>query len=192
MFIGSAFSLSGSAKLSGVERGFTMVELLAVVAMIGILSTLAMVGYRQYISASKTADARAIMSAIRVAEESYRAETLQYLSCSPNINSGWYPASPDGKKRHWVNPNHAQSSCWRTLNVVTDSPTTFGFTVRAGSPGQVPPTLNINPPTAWNWPTTTEPWYVIQAVGNADGDSVFSRLVASSFSGDIYSENETE
>ena len=71
--------------------------------MVGILSALAIVGYRRYLSASKTSGARAIIGAIRAAQQSYRAETLSYLNCSSNLQD-YYPASPDGRKRHCINP----------------------------------------------------------------------------------------
>jgi hypothetical protein len=44
-----------------------------------------------------------------------------------------------------------------------------------------------------NWPNpTTEPWFVVQARGDADGIGPQSTLVSSSFNGEIYVENESE
>jgi type IV pilus assembly protein PilA len=177
------------ANRRSVGRGFTLMELLAVVAMIGILSALAVVGYRKYLNASKSGDAKAIISAIRVAEESYRAETLVYLSCSDNLGEYYPVTTPNGKKRHWVNSSHPKFDRWSTLNVSTDSPTSYVFAVVAGPPGQNPPQPATGP---GGWSTPTEPWYVIQAAGDADVDKVLSYFVASSFTSEIYAQNEAE
>jgi hypothetical protein len=55
--------------------------------------------------------------------------------------------------------------------------------------GAAPPDTNI---TSIKWPTPTEPWYVVQAAGNRDGDTVLAIFVSSSFSGEIFSQDETE
>jgi type IV pilus assembly protein PilA len=173
------------------SRGFTLVELLAVVAMIGVLSALAVVGFKKYMNSTRTADARAVIGSIRIAEESYRAETLTYRSCGTTLTE-WYPGAPNGKKRNfngWT--SHSRYDDWRILNVTVDSPTTFGFAVVAGAPGDKPPNTNTSLKPAWPSPTS-EPWYVIQAGGDSDGDGVLCYLVSSSFNGEIYVENDTE
>ena len=174
-----------------------MVELLAVVAMIGILSAVAVVGYRRYLNAAKTSDAKAVIAAIRVAQESFRAETMVYANCSANLLA-WYPlaSGPNGQKVLWRNPANPQWPCWSQLNVQVDTPTTFRYATVAGAPGAAPPAPNITAPLTWPNPTT-EPWYVVQAVGNADGvgacpSTQCSVLVSSSFNGEIYVENESE
>jgi type IV pilus assembly protein PilA len=174
---------------AGFVRGFTMVELLAVVAMVGILAAIAMVGYQRYLNASKTGDAKAIIGAIRIGQENYRAETLRFLPISANLTD-YYPAQPDGKRRHFHNPSHGKYTEWMMLNVPTDSPTTFGFAVVAGGPGEAMPVPSTQEkPT---WPTTTESWYVIQAAGDQNNNGVQSLLLSSSLTGEIYVENEGE
>jgi len=56
--------------------------------------------------------------------------------------------------------------------------------------GATPPALGIaKSPT---WPTTTEPWYVIESRGDVNGNGVMSFVTGSSFTGEIYVENEGE
>lgn len=171
------------------RRGFTLVELLAVIAMIGVLAAIATVGYRKYLHGAHTSEAKAVMGAIRIAEESRRAETLQYVDCG----TVWYPSAPNGNKWHWINPGHANFACWQALNVINDSPTMFGFIVRAGAPGAVVAVVQGGWTDAPTWPGgPNEPWYTIEARGDSDGNGVQSRFVASSFNGEIYVENEHE
>jgi len=173
------------------RRGFTLVELLAVVALIGILAALAVVGYRRYLNASKIGEAKEIIGQIHVAQASYKSQTQGYLNCSASITD-WYPAAPNGKKRAWVNAAHASASCWKLLNVAQDAPTYYGFAVVAGVAGETAPQAStVQKP---NWPATTiEPWYVVQAAGDNDANGKYSYFVSSSFSpNDIYVENESE
>jgi type IV pilus assembly protein PilA len=163
------------------------------VAMIGILSTLAVVGYRKYLNSARSGDARAVVSAIRVAEESYRAETLNYLSCSADLKA-YYPGTPftkDPVKRHFRNPGHKDWGRWAILNVTTDKATYYGYAVVAGAPGTTPVTPNTAAAPAWTT-VVNEPWYVIQATGDLDNDGNPSYFVSSSFSGEIYFENDSE
>lgn len=176
-------------------RGFTLVELMIVVAIIGVLATLAIVGYRKYMASSKSAEAKEIIGAIHVAQASYYAETMGYLSCSGTNLANYYPATPDGKKRHWIQPGHGDIDCWRTLNVGVDSPTVFGFAVVAGAPGDDPNSAtNVCTTQALNLPTSaTSPWYLVQAAGDNDEDGNLSCFISTSFApSEIYVENDTE
>lgn len=174
------------------ERGFTLVELLAVVAMVGILAALAVVGYRKFMTSAGSAEAVAVMQGIRGAEEAYKAEMLVYLGCSASLSS-WYPmANPGPEKHHWVNPGHGEYNCWRQLNVVTDGPVRFGYAVVAG----MPPTIGAALPAGFTdppvFPAVTEPWYIVTARGDRDGDGVPALFIASSLKGEVYKENDSE
>jgi type IV pilus assembly protein PilA len=60
------------------KRGFTLVELMIVVAIIGVLAALAIYGVRRYLATAKTAEAKEQVGAIsRAAEAAYERETTQ-------------------------------------------------------------------------------------------------------------------
>jgi type IV pilus assembly protein PilA len=183
-------------------RGFTLVELLVVVAMVGILATLAIVGYRKYIASAGTSEALAMIQQIRLSETERKSEMLRYqgcsgcgaAGCSPGTGSltAYYPMStPSSKKYTWTQSGHPDFDCWRLLNVRTDGAVRFGYAVVAGDAGDsvIQPSGfgNLN---ALQQPN--EPWYVIQAAGDRDEDSKLALLAATSWSNEVYVEDDTE
>jgi prepilin-type N-terminal cleavage/methylation domain-containing protein len=174
----------------GKSSGFTLVELLTVVAITGILATIGTILVRKHFAHAKTAEAVSIIQAIRVAEESRRAETGNYQNCSSSSGTPWYPGTPDSTLRPWANPTHQDWAGWKPLSISQPDGTRFGFLVRAGNPGATLPTLVLaNRP---NWTTSSEPWYVIQAAGDQDKDGVYTLLAAASFNGELLVENDGE
>ena len=172
-------------------RGFTLIEMLTVVAIVGVLATLGLVAYRRFITASKTSEAIYMVGSIRASEESYRAETLSYLNVSTGFAT-YYPKDTVGNfKSAWDNPSHADYANWRQLGARSDGPVYYGYRVAAGTAGQAIPTLTglTTPPT---FPTPSEPWYLIQARGDVDGNGIYSYVTGSSFTGEIYVEKEGE
>jgi type IV pilus assembly protein PilA len=167
------------------RRGFTLTELMIVVAMIGILATLAIVGYDRYLRSAGASEVKAVMQGIRIAEEAYKSETFQYKDCSISLTD-WYPHAPSDKKSAWDNPNHSRYNDWRELNVVTDGPVKFGYAVVAG----VAPDKGVSAVDfCANWTTAhaniNGPWFVVSAAGNQDNDKDQSRFAASSLTGQI-------
>jgi prepilin-type N-terminal cleavage/methylation domain-containing protein len=181
--------LGGSRGTSNL--GFTLIELMTVVAIVGVLATLGLVAYRKFITSSKTSEATYMVGSIRAAEESYRAETLGYLSVSAGFAT-YYPKDSVGNfKSAWDNPSHGDYTTWRQLGVRSDGPVYYGYKVAAGTAGTAIPALTglKTPPT---FPTPTEPWYVIQARGDVDGNGIYSYVCGSSFTGEMYIEGDGE
>ena len=66
-----------------VSKGFTLIELMVVVAIIGILAAIAVPNFVKFQCRSKQSEARGNLKAMYVAQESYKAEFDSYGSVGP-------------------------------------------------------------------------------------------------------------
>jgi type IV pilus assembly protein PilA len=180
-----------SERRSAGPRGFTLVELMVVVTIVGILAVIGLVAFRGHIYGSKSVEALAMVQSIRAAQERWRAENMVYLDVS---QGGYYPAAPGGRVKRSFHPAaHGDRDRWIDLNPTVSGPVEFGYITNAGGPGAVMtgPAEPIISGTL-TWPTPTEHWYVIQAAGNADDDDTRAFYMASSLTPEVYRQNEGE
>lgn len=63
-----------------MKRGFTLLELIVVIIIIGILATLGFTQYAKVIERGRTAEAKAILGQLRTAQEAYRLENGAYTA----------------------------------------------------------------------------------------------------------------
>jgi type IV pilus assembly protein PilA len=71
-------------KLHTRRGGFTLIELMIVVAIIGILAAIAIPNFLRFQLKAKSSEGKTNLAAIRTAEESYFAEYGNYISALPS------------------------------------------------------------------------------------------------------------
>jgi len=71
-------------KLHTRRGGFTLIELMIVVAIIGILAAIAIPNFLRFQLKAKSSEGKTNLAAIRTAEESYFAEYGVYISSDPS------------------------------------------------------------------------------------------------------------
>lgn len=77
------------------QKGFTLIELMIVVAIITIISAIAIPAYSDYVTRSKRADAKTTLITVQLAQEKYRTSNIDYATLSDLGLSDPIP-SPDG------------------------------------------------------------------------------------------------
>jgi type IV pilus assembly protein PilA len=180
------------------SRGFTLVELLVVVAMAGVLATIGLAAMNKHIDASKGIEVSGMVQSIRAAQETYKAMTGIYLDVSSE--GGLYPRDPSGadgesKVAFFHPPGGAappDNARWMQLAPTVAGPVQYGYMTRAGLPGTPFPEPQVENDDVVFPTSPTESWYLIEAVGDVDGDEDVSYFYATSLNGGVYSLQPSE
>jgi prepilin-type N-terminal cleavage/methylation domain-containing protein len=180
------------------SRAFTLIESMIVVVLVGVLALLATLAYRRWVRSAYLSEAQDMVTNIRSAEESFRAENGVYLvPISQGLGPPYdYPAATPGSlKMAWGAPCTvcAGTATWTALNVQPSAPLAFGYSLTGDNTGQ-PSSVNIkvNGQSLEIANGMTPPWYLIEADGDMNGDGVFTRVYGMSATNHIFVDNEGE
>ena len=79
-------------KLCHQQTGFTLIELMIVVAVIGILAAIAIPNYSDYIKRGKAAEATSNLATLRVKMEQHFQDNRTYIggACSPTSGAQYF------------------------------------------------------------------------------------------------------
>lgn len=185
-----------SSLRSPRSRGFTLIELLVVVAMVGILSALAVEGVGRYFNSARVVDAKGAVSAIKQAQEIYKAKYGVYANVSPNRDDDWYPGDPLAgnviyawKLDHPLYFGSAGRPGWSDLDVPLKTFTGGGCTTQAGVAGQA---VTGGADTIAGLKLSYDPdqdWYVVVCATDFDEDGVIARFGGSSLFSEVVVED---
>jgi len=168
-------------------RGFSLVELMVVVVIIGILAAISVVGYRKYIARARLSEATAMLAEFASKEQLYFLDNGQYMEAH-NSATALYPSESEEPTEFWPqSPNTPGFDSVRTPAAVAPMPTSWRalgarprwtqlfctYIVNAGAPasrlpGTIGPTLWIFDPPTGNGPNV--PWFYAIAACNLGGE----------------------
>jgi prepilin-type N-terminal cleavage/methylation domain-containing protein len=114
-------------SLRGRAGGFSLVELMIVVVILGILASLGMVGYRRYVGKARSTEAVAMLAEMAAKEQVYFLEFAQFL---PLVNGGTIlaaaasgTAATEANTQFWPrDPSSASFDSVRTAATATALP----------------------------------------------------------------------
>ena len=163
------------------KGGFTLIELMIVVAIIAILAAIAIPNYLNYRYKARTSEAKSNVGAINTLEEAYASEANDYIvaQANPDVATIW-----NGQGAAWVNGGYLEGIGFKTKGTVyyaysvgttapVDGP---GTTMTEGADGLV---LNVVDGTVDIF---------VMASGNLDNDAGAS--FGSAVTGQFYATDE--
>lgn len=83
-------------KPTARTHGFTLIELMVVVAMIAILAALAVPAYQDFVRKARRADAKRDLTALQLAQERWRANNVAYTATLGPAGLNWSSTTTEG------------------------------------------------------------------------------------------------
>jgi prepilin-type N-terminal cleavage/methylation domain-containing protein len=168
----------------GRARGFTLVELMIVVVILGILAALAMTGWKKWVGRARSVEAMSMLAEMSAKEQLYKLEFAAYLPLradnKPDLPSpdeaaaAFYPQAADSANlesaRTWVSIADSTKwpASWQTVGLrPRDSKLYCTYLTNAGAAGSA--TTGLTYGALLVGANTAAPWYYSLAACNLSG-----------------------
>jgi prepilin-type N-terminal cleavage/methylation domain-containing protein len=172
----SALALNAAASRAQVS-GFTLIELMVVVVIMGVLAALATFGVRKYVLEAKKAEAASMITQIRAAEEAYRDETFAYLGI--DAFDEWHPVDEPGAEVYsWERDTNLRRVVFGPLGVQPTGGVHYSYSVAIGLAGDSMPALPTT--RTFDFADATGPFYIVMAKADLNGDGTFTYALSHS------------
>ena len=136
-------------------RGFTLVELMIVVAIIAVLASIATVAYVSYFKSARETEAMTFLLTVAAAEEQYQSDFGSYISASANpavIPSPTQKLNWDSGNANWVSLGAAPKAARVAFSYQAKG--SAGATCASSSPPaglETPVCAGLGASTSWWW-----------------------------------------
>jgi type IV pilus assembly protein PilA len=154
-----------------LKKGFTLIELMIVVAIIGVLAAIAIPNFIKFQARSKQSEAKANLKALFTAEKAYYAEKDKY---SPIVGQIGFVPERNNRYAYFLDKAGTVSNRSAVTETGADTASAIGVDVMKGYDNQVYAAAPCGPTDAgavapasatgqWTWEGI--------AIGNIDGDT---------------------
>ncbi len=152
------------------NSGFSLIELMAALVIVGVLATLAVPAFTSYIYKSRVTEATTFLGQIKQRQEAYRYEFGQYAAVNGTTWGTYNPTTvPGADPVVWES-----TTAWDQLGANPDGLIRFQYATIAGAPG-------VAAPAATNL-DISDFWFAAQAKADldADGTTFFMEIYSQS------------
>ena len=175
------------------QKGFTLIELMIVVAIIGILAAIAIPNFLQYQMKSRQSEAKTNLQAIRTSEISFQAEKGCYIGVAttepvgmavPAANTKSVPgawglgAAPVASQVFCLTVGGVFAGNFRDMGFIATGNTQYLYTADAVQSATVPMTSAVSCPLAvasgGGGAANPQTTFIAQAKANMDADAIVS------------------